>query len=364
MVVCALRLHPAVRGSVVWCGRACWGLGFGCAPPLLWEVLGCVCARVPVPRGLLHLLVRDAVRGCVVGAAPRYSWLERRGVYVFVRAPRLFPAFPGWGVLCGRACWTPVSAVPRPSWLGCWGVCVVVRVPRLPPPFLGGRLWRGNVRVLPFFFFVFGGGACRVLALWCRSLAVPVSGLVVSVRPSPLFRGCVAGFFFFVPALCVSACFGCPLSRWAAAPCLVLLVLAGWFPCAPLGGPVFSAFWEGGWAASCDVGGRFDGCAPPPPVFVLGGGVCLFLPLPSLGWRTHWSAFSVVFRVAVGGCIFAGRVPAPWVRWVLYTLGSAPLPAGLGSGSAGGAAAPGGFVWLWVRGAWVVRVLSPPRCRF
>ena len=34
----------------------------------------------------------------------------------------------------------------------------------------------------------------------------------------------------------------------------------------------------------------------------------------------------------------------------MYTLGSVPLLAGLGPGSAGLAAAPGGCVWLWVRG--------------
>ena len=62
----APRLHPAVSGSGVRCGRACWGLGFGCAPPLLRGVLGCVCACAPVPRGLLHLLVGGAVRGCVL----------------------------------------------------------------------------------------------------------------------------------------------------------------------------------------------------------------------------------------------------------------------------------------------------------
>ena len=89
---------------------------------------------------------------------------------------------------------------------------------------------------------------------------------------------------------------------------------------------------------------------PPPPVFFGGGGgACLFL-LPSLGWRTHWPAFSVVFRAAVGGCNLIGRVPAPWVGWAMYTLGSAPLPAGLGPGSAGWAPAPGGCVWLWVSG--------------
>ena len=34
----------------------------------------------------------------------------------------------------------------------------------------------------------------------------------------------------------------------------------------------------------------------------------------------------------------------------MYTVGSAPLLAWLGSGSAGWAAAPGGCLWLWVRG--------------
>ena len=34
----------------------------------------------------------------------------------------------------------------------------------------------------------------------------------------------------------------------------------------------------------------------------------------------------------------------------MNTLGLAPLPAGLSPGSAGWAAAPGGRVWLWVRG--------------
>ena len=81
-----------------------------------------------------------------------------------------------------------------------------------------------------------------------------------------------------------------------------------------------------------------------------GGGACLFLPLPSLGWRTHWPAFSVVFRAAVGGRVLFGRVPAPWVGWAMYTVGSAPLLAWLGPGSASWAAAPGGCLWLWVRG--------------
>ena len=43
----------------------------------------------------------------------------------------------------------------------------------------------------------------------------------------------------------------------------------------------------------------------------------------------------------------------------MYTLGWAPLPAGLGSGSAGRAVVPGSFVWPWVS-----RVPLSPRCQF
>ena len=127
-------------------------------------------------------------------------------------------------------------------------------------------------------------------------------------------------------------------------------------PLCRFGGPVCGGFWVGALAASCGVGGRFGGCGsfsrppPPPPLFFFFRGVCLFLPLPPLGWRTHWPAFSVVFRVAVGGCVLLGRVPAPWVGWAMYTFGSVPLAAVLGPGSAGWAAAPARFVWLWVRG--------------
>ena len=85
---------------------------------------------------------------------------------------------------------------------------------------------------------------------------------------------------------------------------------------------------------------------PPSFFFFFLGGACLFLPLPSLGWRTHWPVFSVVFRAAVFSCVLCGHVPAPWVGWALYTVGSAPLLAGLGPGSAGWAAAPGLLVVL------------------
>ena len=61
-LVCALRLYPATPGWGVWRGCACVGLRFGCAPPLLAALLGCVCACVRAPP------------------VPRLSWLGCAGV--------------------------------------------------------------------------------------------------------------------------------------------------------------------------------------------------------------------------------------------------------------------------------------------
>ena len=172
-------------------------------------------------------------------------------------------------------------------------------------------------------------------------------GFVVPVPPSPFFRaGLVAlCFFFFVSLFPVVRCYwlGVAGFGWVVPLCLC-------------GGPVFGAFWGGAWppvvvlAGGLAAVGCFRAFSPSPLLFFGGGGACLFLPLPSLGWRTHWPAFSVVFRAAVFSCVLCGRVPAPWVGWALYTVGSAPLLAGLGPGSAGWAAASGGCLWFWVRG--------------
>ena len=223
-------------------------------------------------------------------------------------APCLPPAVSGSGVRCGRVCWARVSAVPSPSWPGCRGV----------------------------FFF-------------CAFVFFSVPGFVVPVPPSPFFRAELVALFLFFP-------FRCPFSWWAAVPGLVLPVLGGWSPCASLG--VLSSLPSGGgvWpplvvlAGGLAAVGCFRAFSPSPLLFFGGGGACLFLPLPSLGWRTHWPAFSVVFRAAVFSCVLFGRVPAPWVRWAMYTVGSAPLLAGLGPGSAAWAAAAGGCLWFWVRG--------------
>ena len=246
-------------------------------------------------------------------------------------APRLPPAVSGSGARCGRVCWARVSPVPSPSWLGCRGVFFF---------FLRFGFF------FAFFFFFW--------ALWSLSL-----------HPLSFGLGWWLSFFFFF----FFFFFPCPFSPWSAVTGLVLSVLGGWFPCASAGVPPFFFFsWGGGLAACGGVGGWLGGCGlfsclspfPPPPFFFFGGGACLFLPLPSLGWRTHWPVFSVVFRAAVFSCVLCGHVPAPWVGWALYTVGSAPLLAGLGPGSAGWAAAPGGGLWFWVRGLGLL--VSLPLC--
>ena len=255
-------------------------LGPGCClvwvlltPPVLAGVLGgCVWAWFVVLSLFCRLFVVF-----VVGLRfwPAY------GTCVVSCALCLPPAVFGSVVRCGRACWARVSAVPRSSWLGCRGV---------------------------FFALFF------VLALWCRLLGVPVPGLVVPVPPSPFFRAGLLALFFFVVCVCMLRC---PFSRWAAVPGLVLPVLAGWSPCASLRVLSSVPSWWGVWpplvvlAGGLVAVGCFRTPPPSPPVFFRGGGGWLFLPLPSLGWRTHWPAFCVVFWAAVGGCILFGRVFRP-----------------------------------------------------
>ena len=184
-----------------------------------------------------------------------------------------------------------------------------------------------------FFFFFFFSGLCGP----CPSI--------------PFLRAGLVALFFFFFSVCLFPVVRCYWLGVAGFGWVVPLCLCG-------GPPPFFFSWGGGLAACGDVGGLLGGCGlfsclfpfPPPFFFFGGGGACLFIPLPSLGWRTHWPVFSVVFRAAVFSCVLCGHVPAPWVGWALYTVGSAPLLAGLGPGSAGWAAAPGGCLWFWVRG--------------
>ena len=235
-------------------------------------------------------------------------------------APRLPPAVSGSGARCGRVCRARVSPVPSPSWLGCRGVF--------------------------FFFFCFG--------FFFSFFVFFFLGFVVPVPPSPFFRAGLVALFFFFFFLSLFPVVRCYWLGVAGFGWVVRLCLCGgpppfffffFFPGGGAWPPVVVL--AGGWAAV----GCFRAFSPSPLLFFFwGGGACLFLPLPSLGWRTHWPVFSVVFRAAVFSCVLCGHVPAPWVGWALYTVGSAPLLAGLGPGSAGWAAAPGGCLWFWVRG--------------
>ena len=244
----------------------------------------------------------------------------------------------GFGLLLGRVWFRGRPACPPPFPVPARGVGVCAGPgSRLCPVRLG---WVVGVcfffsLVFSFLFFFF------FWALWSLSLHPLSFGLGWWLS---FF------FFFFLSLFPVVRCYwlGVAGFGWVVRLCLC-------------GGPPFFFFffpWGGGLAACGGVGGWLGGCGlfsclfpfPPPFFFLGGGGACLFLPLPSLGWRTHWPVFSVVFRAAVFSCVLCGHVPAPWVGWALYTVGSAPLLAGLGPGSAGWAAAPGGCLWFWVRG--------------
>ena len=61
VLVCVLLLYPASLGWGVRLGCVCLGSGFGCAPPLLAGLLGCVCARVRAPLAPSHSWLGCAV---------------------------------------------------------------------------------------------------------------------------------------------------------------------------------------------------------------------------------------------------------------------------------------------------------------
>ena len=281
-----------------------------------------------------------AVRGCVVGPG---------------LLPR--PATPGWGVggcvcLCVRPSCTPlflggVCCVGVCAWLRFWlrpvplgwvvGVCVRLCVcPACPRPSSGAACgagvcgccrWWGLPPPLPPFFL---GGA-----LSCWSLVVVVLGLVVSVPPSLLFRAAFFFFSLFVKAWCVSACFGCPFSRWAAALGLVLPILAWWSPGAPFGGSCLRCrlsvgfggllwFWGAGWWLWAVLA--------PPPFFLWGGG----LPVPP-------SAFPGLAHALVG--ILCGfPVCCCWVRFARLC----PGPMGRVGYVQVGLGAPSCWVRFWL----------------
>ena len=235
--------------------------------------------------------------------------------------------------VCGVRGLAPVSAC-------FWDVCGFVGAPPAPRRFRFRRaVWAcvlglGLACAQPFLAGLSGCGFFFLFALWFFLLFF-FSGLCGPCPSIPFLSGWAGGslFFFFFSFFSVSLfpvvrCYwlGVAGFGWVVPLCLCAGPPFFFFFCCLLGGAL---------AASGGVGGRFGGCGLfsclfpfPPPFFWGGGGAYLFLPLPSLGWRTHWPAFSVVFRAAVFSCVLCVLVPAPWVGWALYTVGSAPLLAG------------------------------------
>ena len=270
-------------------------------------------------------------------------WLRARSA---CPPPFLVPVC-GVGVRAGV--W--VSAAPRLSLGGCWGVCVLVRPSRVvsctswlgllcggaclcappacSPTFLAGVRYVG-VRAGP------GSRLCPALLgcvvglcfLRCIFLGVSWFGFVVSVAgcpspglcgpcpPIPFISAWAAGsFFFFQHGVCLHVL----VSLFLVGRCSWLGVAGfGWVvPLCLFGGPVFGAFWVGGLAASCGVGGR-------PPCFVFhfwGGAACSSLCLPWAGARTgpHSVRSSglllpVAFCLAVSRPHGSGGLCTRWAR--------------------------------------------------
>ena len=128
--VCALCLYPATPRWGMRLGCLCLCSGFGCAPPLLVGVLGCVCACVRGPLVPRHSWPGCAVRACVFGLGlwlcPAFpGWGVR--VCVFVCALLLYPSTPGWGVRCGCVCLGSGFGCAPPLLAGVLG-CVCARL--------------------------------------------------------------------------------------------------------------------------------------------------------------------------------------------------------------------------------------------
>ena len=256
MAVCALLLLPAVPDSGVRCGRVCWGPGFGCAPPLLGEVLlGCACGRVcallapALPGGRLW---RGAVRMLpLVGCAPPPSplvfffglggvgrWLSGSWVswslspHSFSSGPRclLFVFFVPQRDVCPRVLGVPSPGGPLPSawccrfWLGgppapLWGVLSsVLSGWGVWPPLVvlvGGVVAGGRSRAPPPCFFFFLGGSA------CSSLCLPWAGARTG-RHSVWFSGLLL-VVVFCQAVPWPHGLGGLCTRWARRP-----FLPGW----------------------------------------------------------------------------------------------------------------------------------------
>ena len=252
-------LSSANFGLGLWC--VCFGLGFFCTPLFLARVLGRVpsCAAPPVPR--------HPRRGAVWGSP----------LAGFLRPPLFFCGLPGrWGgsvgVVLGAVVlwlggggrrlspsWPPWSPPPHPPSFGfppLFFVCVLVA---------GGLLIlrQGCAPAFPGCPYLRPFGGC--VALVGRCFPLGVFGLVRVPPRCPISWPCGCRLWWCLAQVRPPLWGGCAVVRWS---------------------PPYSFCPVGQWLC-------FRGWVGLPPfcvsfsIFLGGRGLCLFLPLPSLGWCTH-----------------------------------------------------------------------------
>ena len=347
VLVCALRLYPATPGRGVRCGCVCLGLGFGCAPPLLVEVLGCVCACVCAPLVPHHSWLGCVVCICVLGlgfrlcpATPGWGF---RVLCVLVCALCLYPATPGWGVRRGPVClgsgfgWAlpPLALV-----LGC--ACSCARS-ACTPPLLTGVCVLGLGLSLRPATPGWGTGVCVFVCVLRLNPATPGWGVRawarVSAAPHHSLLGC------WGVRVCVRAPL-VPRHSWlGCATWVCVLGLGFWLrPASP------------GWGVGfCVCLCACSACSPPLLAGLCGVGVCAWargLAAPRNSWL---GCRGVCVPVCVArlypatpgwgswcpGLVLPGTCSRALVRCVLCSLPGFPAPGGRCC------LAPVRVPWLW-----------------
>ena len=203
MFSCAFPLPPAVSGSGVWCGRACWARVLAVPRPC-W--LGC--------RGVFFALfffffrlLAVPVPGLVVSTPVFFLFGWAAGFFFFLCVFACFGApFLGGPLFLAWCCRFLLGGPPVPVWGSClrcplaggfglllclwravwwlWGLFARPPFPRPPPPFFfwgggGGRRCCSSL-CLP------SAGACSVAGVWCGpSLATPGGGSCVLLPATP-----------------------------------------------------------------------------------------------------------------------------------------------------------------------------------
>ena len=348
--VCVLRLYPGTPGWGVRCGCVCLGSGFGCAPPLLAGVLGCVCVCVRAPLVPRRFWLGCAVWVCVLGLGfwlrpatpgrgvgvcvcvcvratlvPRHSrlgcavWVWVLGLWFWLR-----PATPGWGVgVCVCSCahsacsppllaavcdvdgcvLAPVSASLRHSWLGCWGVCLFVCALRLYPATLG---W--GVRC---------GGGCLGSGFGCAPplLAGALGCLCACVRAPLVPRHPWPGCAVWVCVFGLGSRLRPATPGWGVGVCVCLCAR---FACTP---PLLAGVCGVGVCAWARVS------APPRHSWLGCCGVCLFLCALRLYPATRgWGVRCGCVCLGSGFGCEAGSDPRGhlWVTWGVYLCAGKP----------------------------------------